>query len=645
MSESSLASNLINYSLNTESGIYKQVLTHIIVCQCAAAVSDFDRVVSSVENIRALSAADEECRKMLGEIDIIISDKEWTLSEYKQKNLLSKINRYFEYCYENVSLGLTDEKFASLYLEFIKSRLEMEFGFSYLAIARYYMASGNYELVFNIIESVINKFPDSKYEYLALCDLMEIYKMEYQSLERNNEEFGQIIEKIVQILLYILKSYSYQPRSFYTIIKFAYIVFRYERGVTSLSFYEKLTEVYGEGIYEEEIKLEFVNYYIGRAKYKDAITYLNEYENIFTKTTRKNIINLYKFECYICLKDSINAHNIYKAIDEKSYNENNDALIKLYHLVAKFASLLEDANCLKDAISVYEKIYKNVPLKKLKEEALYKLVTLNINLYFNNKEKMPEEIKNIARGYCVSFMSKYGKSSHMDEIKLIYDGLNINNSALKPEPVQQSQAAVKTDSENAARDKKPLAPVQPQESLKESADKRPRPAESVKKAPLIEVRTGGAIKVTTGAIGNGIKDASSPAPVSQPPDVKTPRVKQESVRPEKKEPESRRQLIEAAQTHLPVVKTSEKADVALNIAGAPAVDSSIEKKAFKPEGFDYIKFLLYSSIAAVYMYVFFMVPSFSVAVFYSKMLLSYFPILALTGALLFSLFKKMKIFE
>nr|HPG57962.1 hypothetical protein [Candidatus Wallbacteria bacterium] len=156
MSESSLASNLINYSLNTESGIYKQVLTHIIVCQCAAAVSDFDRVVSSVENIRALSAADEECRKMLGEIDIIISDKEWTLSEYKQKNLLSKINRYFEYCYENVSLGLTDEKFASLYLEFIKSRLEMEFGFSYLAIARYYMASGNYELVFNIIESVIN---------------------------------------------------------------------------------------------------------------------------------------------------------------------------------------------------------------------------------------------------------------------------------------------------------------------------------------------------------------------------------------------------------------------------------------------------------------------------------------------------------
>lgn len=160
---------------------------------------------------------------------------------------------------------------------------------------------------------------------------------------------------------------------------------------------------YNEAIYEEEIKLEFVNYYIGRSKFKDAIAYLNEYENIFNKTTRKNIINLYKFECYICLKDSINAQNIYKAVDEKSFNENNDALIKLYHLVARIAILLEESGCLLDAISVYEKIYKNIPLKKLKEEALYKLVTLNINYYFNNKEKMSDEIKNIARGYCVVY--------------------------------------------------------------------------------------------------------------------------------------------------------------------------------------------------------------------------------------------------
>ena len=118
------------------------------------------------------------------------------------------------------------------------------------------------------------------------------------------------------------------------------------------------------------------------------------------------------------------------------------------------------------------------------------------------------------------------------------------------------------------------------------------------------------------------------------------------MRPERKEPESRRQLIEAAKTHLePAGKKNEKEEGVLKTDRSPSVDVSIEKKAFKPEGFDYIKFLLYSSAAAVYLYVFFLLPSASIAVFYSKMLLSYFPILALTGALLYSLFKKMKIFE
>jgi NTP pyrophosphatase (non-canonical NTP hydrolase) len=586
--------NLINYALNSSNGVYKQALTHIIACQCAIVSSDFDRVISSVENIRALRGGDEECARLLGDIDIIISDKEWTYSQYKQKSLLSKINRYFEFCYENVSLELTDEKMASLYLEFVKSRLEMEFGFSYLALARYYMAAAKYETVFAIIETVINKFPDSKYEYLALSDLLEIYKMEYQSLERSNEDFGPIIEKIVQILLYILKSYSYQPRSFYTIIKFAYIVFKYERGVTSLSFFEKLSETYSEAIYEEEIKLEFVNYYIGRSKFKEAIAYLNEYENIFNKTTRKNIINLYKLECYICLKDSINAQNIYKAVDEKSFNENNDALIKLYHLVAKFAVLLEEAGCLADALSVYEKIYKNIPLKKLKEEALYKLVTININYYFNNKEKMSDEIKNIARGYCVSFMSKYSKSPRVDEIKLIYDGLNINNN-LKSNFIQQPSAE--------ALSKAPLNSAQPRGAASEVKT-------------IAEIKTGGAIKVAAADKSplQGVANLNNKINTASAPDKN-------------------------------ISVAAAKPDGAPGSSDAVKLDPALNERALKPEGFDYIKFILYSSITAVYIYVFLALQSASVTVFYSKMLLSYFPVLALTGFLLFSLFKKMKIFE
>ena len=643
--------NLINYALNSSNGVYKKALTHIIACQCAIVSFDFDRVISSVENMRALRGGDEECARLLGDIDIIISDKEWTYSQYKQKSLLSKINRYFEFCYENVSLDLSDEKMAALYLEFVKSRLEMEFGFSYLALARYYMAAAKYETVFGIIETVINKFPDSKYEYLALCDLLEIYKMEYQSLERSNEDFGPIIEKIVQILLYILKSYSYQPRSFYTIIKFAFIVFRYERGVTSLSFYEKLCETYGEAIYEEEIKLEFVNYYIGRSKFKEAIAYLNEYENIFNKTTRKNIINLYKFECYICLKDSINAQNIYKAVDEKSFNENNDALIKLYHLVAKFAIILEDAGCLLDAISVYEKIYKNIPLKKLKEESLYKLVTLNINYYFNNKEKMSDEIKNIARGYCVSFMSKYSKSPRADEIKLIYDGLNINSN-LKSDFVMPSSTAVPKESLNsqppraAAVDVKTIAEIKTGGAVRAAGGGK-SPLQSVSNLNN-KIKTVEASDKNASSVAAGTASASEPSPSlssdnadkrmnknrADVPDVR-PAVKAVA---EKIQPANSAHVIKAKHA-------ANKTDGAQVSSDAVKLDSALVERALKPEGFDYIKFILYSSITAVYIYVFLALQSASITVFYSKMLLSYFPVLALTGFLLFSLFKKMKIFE
>ncbi len=642
--------NLINYALNSSNGVYKQALTHIIACQCAIVSSDFDRVISSVENIRALRGGDEECARLLGEVDIIISDKEWTYSQYKQKSLLSKINRYFEFCYETVSLEFTDEKMASLYLDFVKSRLEMEFGFSYLALARYYMAAAKYETVFGIIETVINKFPDSKYEYLALCDLLEIYKMEYQSLERSNEDFAPIIEKIVQILLYILKSYSYQPRSFYTIIKFAYIVFKYERGVTSLSFYEKLSETFSEAIYEEEIKLEFVNYYIGRSKFKEAIAYLNEYENIFNKTTRKNIINLYKFECYICLKDSINAQNLYKAVDEKSFNENNDALIKLYHLVAKFAIILEEAGCLLDAISVYEKIYKNIPLKKLKEEALYKLVTLNINYYFNNKEKMSDEIKNIARGYCVSFMSKYSKSPRVDEIKLIYDGLNINSN-LKSDFIKPFPAAAPKESSNsqahrtAAPEVKTIAEIKTGGAIRTAGGVKPSPRKLSNLSDKVEtVKTGDQNISSSSAAGASVVAA---VPAAAPAKIG------EAVKPDKSAAFAVRSSEKTGSEKTPA-NSKAVVDTKLVAAGtrdekscpdAVKLDSALVERALKPEGFDYIKFVLYSSITAVYIYVFLALQSASITVFYSKMLMSYFPVLALTGLLLFSLFKKMGIFE
>ncbi len=622
--------NLISYALNSSNGVFKQALTHIIACQCALVSSDFDRVISSVENIRALKGGDEECARLLGDIDIIISDKEWTYSQYKQKNLLSKINRYFEFCYENVSLELTDEKMASLYLEFVKSRLEMEFGFSYLALARYYMAAAKYETVFAVIETVINKFPDSKYEYLALCDLLEIYKMEYQSLERSGEDFGPIIEKIVQILLYILKSYSYQPRSFYTIIKFAYIVFKYEQGVTSLSFFEKLSETYSEAIYEEEIKLEFVNYYIGRSKFKEAIAYLNEYENIFNKTTRKNIINLYKFECFIRLNDSINAQNIYKAVDEKSFNENNDALIKLYHLVAKFAVVLEEAGSLADAISVYEKIYKNIPLKKLKEEALYKLVTLNINHYFNSKEKMSDEIKNIARGYCVSFMSKYSKSPRVDEIKLIYDGLNINSS-LKSGLKSDMKSDLKSDFIRPLSAETPKGPLN---------SEMPRNAAPEVKT-IAEINTGGPV----------LKPARAAVSSAAPANLQPAENAGKSLNADKPDALCAKKADDGMPkpANLPAVPGVKPE--APESEGPPAsfdavkLDPALGKRALKPEGFDYIKFTLYSSITAVYIYIFWALQSTSITVFYSKMLLSYFPVAALTGFLLFSLFKKMKIFE
>ncbi len=636
--------NLLNYALNSANGVYKKALTHIIVCQCAAAISDFDRVLSSLAKIKTLAPAEEECIRLIGDIEIITGDKEWTYSQYRQKNLLTKINRYFEYCFENVSLDITDGKFAEIYLEFIKSRLEMEFGFSYLAMARYYMALSRYDIVFSIIESVINKFPDSKYEYLAICDLLEIYKMEYQSLERNNEDFIPIVEKIVQMLLYILKTYSYQPRSFYTIIRFAYIVFRYERGVTSLSFYEKLSETYSEAIYEEEIKLEFVNYYIGRSKFKEALVYLNEYESIFNKTTRKNIINLYKLECYIQLKDSINAHNIYKALDEKSFNENNEALIKLYHLIGRFAALLEMANCLSDAISVYEKIYKSVPVKKLKEEALYKLITLNINYYFNNKEKMSDEIRNIVRGYCLSYIGKYPKSMKIDEIKLIYEGLNADNVAKK---IKTSSSAV----ENAPG--------------KSSAAARP----AVEKRAIAEIKIDGpaadALQIRP---SNDNKLLKSVSDVEKPFQVKPSVESAGAVLMKNAGPLSEKKMKTALQksekNNMPAgvsegaasaaaveIKPRENGEQPLDCAAAGnlknTVDpfSSIEGRALKPESFDYVKAVLYLFIAISYIYVFFIHRDLSIAFFYSKLLMSYFPVLVLTGFILYEFFKKMKLFE
>lgn len=625
MSESNVISNLINYITSGKNSSNQRILPNIILCQAALASSDFEKVISAIEKIRAAGESDEENTRLINEIDTITSDREWTFSEYKQKAFLAKFNRYFEYCYENVAFVTDDRELAKLYLEFIKTRLDMEYGFCYLALARYYMTLANYETVFNIMETVINKFPDSKYEYFALCDLLEIYKMEYQSLERSGENFMPVIEKIVQILLYVLKSYSYQPRSFYTIIKFAHVVFKYEHDITARSFYEKLSETYAEAIYEEEIKLEFVNYYIGHNKLKEATVYLNEFEKVFNKTTKKNVINLYRFECYISLNDTVAAYNVYKSLDEKQFSDNADAILKYYHLTCRFAGVLENAKSLKDSLSIYEKIYKASPVKKLKEDALYKLITLNINIYFNNKESMPGELKNIVRGYCVSFISKFSKSQFIDEIKLVYESIN---NAAPATPLREKTVIAPSDKPaNGSNEiKQSFAEIKTNETIRHKKD---TDVKTVEKKELLTAAS---------RIDEKKKEKTAPD------ENKSKDIARDLAADEKKSPEELKKV-----TAADVVKTASSSS---NAAGAVSRAATNIKKYDeaagnepKNGGVDFLKLSLYFLLAIFYAYAFILLPTSSLSIFYSKILMSYFPFLCLTAMLLYALFKKLNVFE
>jgi hypothetical protein len=191
---------------------------------------------------------------------------------------------------------------------------------------------------------------------------------------------------------------------------------------------------------------------------------------------------------------------------------------------------------------------------------------------------------------------------------------------VKPE-FSSAPAAVSSD---APESKKEISTAKKEEpAAKEKFDARERKStvSAGGKSPVAEIKTGGSIKISGGADKTrGVE--RKPAVSGRPP--------QQNVK---------NQAAADSVNEMPENKAGSLKDDSAHI-GSP-----LEKKAMKPEGFDYVKFILYSAAVAVYMYVFLMLPVTSITVFYSKMLLSYFPILMLTGLMLFSLFKKMKIFE
>ncbi|HNY11570.1 MAG TPA: hypothetical protein PKK26_08280, partial [Candidatus Wallbacteria bacterium] len=257
MTENTVINNLLSYISLLKTPPQNPAQLYMIAIQAALACGDFNKFNMAIDRLRDLlaksqdTAAGETLKKFLLDIEPIVSDKDWSLSEYKQKNLLAKVNIFFQDCFENVSLAMDDRQLEEYYLEFIKTRLDLEYGYSFLALARHFIARADYETVFNLTETVINRFPDSTYEFLALGDLLEIYKIEFDALERNSEDYSEIIEKIVQILFYIIKKHSYQAEAFSRIIKFSGMAFRYTNDKSAKSFLEKITGAFSESIYEE----------------------------------------------------------------------------------------------------------------------------------------------------------------------------------------------------------------------------------------------------------------------------------------------------------------------------------------------------------------------------------------------------------
>ncbi len=622
MTENTVINNLLSYISLLKTPPQNPAQLYMIAIQASIACSDFNKFNAALDRLRGLldkssdAASGETLKKFLLDIEPIVSDKDWYLSEYKQKNLLAKVNIFFQDCFENVSLAMDDKQLEEYYLEFIKTRLDLEYGYSFLALARHFISRSGYETVFNLTETVINRFPDSTYEFLALGDLLEIYKIEFDALERNSEDYSEIIEKIVQILFYIIKKHSYQAEAFSKVIKFSGLAFRYTNDKSAKSFLEKITGAFSESIYEEEIKLNFVNYYIGRNKLEDAINYLGEFEEVFPKTTKKTSIALYKFECHIRKSDCSKAFETYRAIDEKSVNENNENSQKYYSLIYDFALLLEKSGQFKEAIASHEKVYKSSPIKKNREDSLYKLITLNINSYFNRRENIAEEAKNIVRGYCVSFTTKFPKSQRIDEIKLVYEGLN----AAAPQQQKIEKQA-------------PPAEMKKAEKPREVAEVR-IPARQKTDRPVAE-------NITE---RNGRKNIEAAGEEKAPAHElkQAPAVKESPKQPVFK-PVEKASVTERAGSRTAGIPAADRKPTLLP---ADSIDKSLDGAAVSGQpGPDLLKLFIYALITAGYIYMFLLLPTSSLVIFYGKMILSFIPVVFISGFIFYGLFRKIGIFE
>lgn len=675
----STTNNFINYITAVKPKISESTAGIIKGLQYCITTADVEKAGYFFEKLKNCKLDSEVLKKLLNELEISITDNEWAQSEYKKKLLLSKISVYFEDCFDNIGLDFeNDELYEKFYFDFVKSRNEIEFGYSYLAFVRYYMAAANYELAFNIIEIVINKFPDSKFEFLALCDLLDIYKTEFDALDRNNEDFSQILEKITQLVFYILKSYSYQDGSFNVVSSFSSMIFRNSLDSVAMKMFEKISDTFTANVYEEEIKLNFVNYYIGRQKYNEAIKYLAEFENVFPKNNKKIAITIYRFETYVGLEEIVKAYELYKAIDEKSIENDYDLYCRLYMLFHKFGLLLEKKNSLRESISVYERIYKNSPLKKLKEEALYKLITLNINNYFNNKANIPDDQKNIIKGYCMSFITKFPKSEKTEEVKLIHEGLNITSkqqaSSIKedapaqrqPQTAPNATASItetnkNTKADGAAKQVKPEIKITVDTFVKnekpetegsksyQHQDGRVKTAAEPKSAATsgekVEKPGPADEKNKNADLKSDTSDTKQEISLKENLLIANAKQKSEYITKDRlyKTPESlkfeNKNKTHDAQPEIKAAGYTQNKSTADLKAAEYSAETSAEPKL------SLMKVILYLIIMFGYYYLFVMIPTSTIIIFYTKMIMSYIPVLLATGFVMYYIFKKIKIFE
>lgn len=592
------------------------IQTAVIFLQAAVSALEIERAREAIAILEAQKHAPPPAKKLLSEVAPLLCDDTSLGSELRRKKILGKINIYFEDCFDNVSLAFDDQRLENYYFEFVRTHHEMEYGYCYLAFMRYFSSKGNYELVLSLIETIVNKYPDSKYEFLALADLLEIYRMEFTALDKSGEDSSGVLEKIIQVVSYLIKNHSYQRGAFEVVSAFAPLVFRHASDQTAKTVLANVSAVFTEPAQEEEIKLAFANYFIGRGKFDEARSYLVEFLKVFPDTPRRPLLNVYMFECCIGKKDHDGAYKVYKALDDRDFPEGSDRQNLLYSLVFSFGRLLEERGAAREALSVYERIYKITQVKKLREESLYKLITQNVNYYLSRRENIPEDQKIVIRGYCNSFQLKFPKSLHADEVKLVSDGLNQKVSFDEPErpaPAKRTEVA-----EIAVEMPKKARPDQKNAERK----REPKIFEEAKQAPA--------------------KEKEEAAPKSAAAKESLPARGKDTVPPPAKAPAEKKQPAKAdAATAAP--PSSATATEEKRVSGESRVQSS--DSGLREEGPDYLKTMLYAVTVIIYLYFFIVQPTVSLTVFYVKMVLSYFPVLLLVGVLFYSLFRKIGIFD